>query len=72
MKSLLIALIAILLCTVEAAAQKISAAAVADQHYAAQTANYKLMMVGLAVAYGIYLMLYVKRKREVNRFMGKI
>lgn len=55
----------------EAAAQKVGAAAVVDQHYAAQSANYKLMMIGLALVYGVYLLLSLRRKKEMNRFSGK-
>ena len=46
------------------------ATAVADQHYAAQTANYKLMMIALAGVYGIYLFLRIRRKREMDRILG--
>ncbi len=70
-KTLVLAIVALICTTVEASAQKISAAAIVDQHYASQTANYKYMMLMLAIAYGVYMMLYIKRKREVNRFLGK-
>ena len=71
-KSFVLALVAIICVSIEASAQKISAAAVVDQHYAAQTATYKFMMLVLALAYGVYLALHMKRRREMNRFLGKI
>ena len=70
-KSFVLALVAIICVSIEASAQKISAAAVVDQHYAAQTTNYKYMMLALAAAYAVYAMLNMKRKRELSRFMGK-
>ena len=51
-------------------AQKISAAAVVDQHYAAQSSNYRMMMVALGVVYACYLMFSLRRKRQMKRFMG--
>ena len=71
-KTLVLALVAFICFATEASAQKLSAAAVVDQHYATETAHYKVIMLGLAVVYAVYMMLYMKRKREVNRFMGKI
>lgn len=69
-KSLLLVFVSVVLISVDAAAQKVAAAAVADQHYAAQTANYKLMMIALAGVYGIYLFLRIRRKREMDRILG--
>lgn len=69
-KSLLIAFVSVILFSVEASAQKVAAAAVADQHYAAQTANYKLMMIALAAVYGVYLVLRIRRKKEMDRILG--
>ena len=71
-KTLAIAVFAIVFSTVEASAQKIATAAIADQHYAAETSNYKFMMLSLALAFGAYLFLQIRRNREVNRMMGKI
>ncbi len=71
-KTLVVIVASFILFTVEASAQKLSAAAIVDQHYATQTNSYKWMMLGLAGVYAVYMMLYMKRRREVNRFMGKI
>lgn len=66
----LLVFLAAIVCTIEASAQQISAA-VADQHYAAQTSKYKLMMLALAGVYAVYMVLNLRRKREMNRFLGK-
>jgi Ca2+/Na+ antiporter len=54
----------------ESNAQQLSAAIV-DQHSPSETSSYKLMMLGLAIAYCVYMMFSMKRKREINRLMGK-
>jgi hypothetical protein len=69
-KTLVLAVAAIICATVEASAQQLSAAIV-DQHNPNETSNYKFMMLGLAVIYVVYTMLNMKRKRELNRLMGK-
>jgi uncharacterized membrane protein len=71
-KTIVITVAAFIFFATEVSAQKVSAAAVVDQHYAAQTSSYKLMMLALAGVYGLYVVLYVKRKKEVNRFMGRV
>jgi len=62
--------IAAIICFVGANAQKV-AVAVVDQHYAAETSNYKFIMAGLATAFGVYVYLHNKRRKEVNQFLGK-
>jgi uncharacterized membrane protein len=71
-RTIVITVAAFIFFATEVSAQKVSAAAVVDQHYAAQTSSYKLMMLALAGVYGLYVVLYVKRKKEVNRFMGRV
>ncbi len=71
-KTMVLTAAAFIFFATEASAQKISAAVVIDQDYATQTSSYKLMMIALAGVYALYVVLYVKRKKEVNRFMGKI
>jgi hypothetical protein len=56
--------------TTDVFAQKISAAAVVDQHYAAEFSNYRLMMFALGVVYACYLLFSLRRKRQMRRFMG--
>jgi len=70
-KAILMTVAAFIFFATQLSAQTVSAAAVVDQHYAAQTSSYKLMMLALAAVYGLYVMLYAKRKKEVNRFMGR-
>jgi len=70
-KAFAIAVVAMICSTVEVSAQKIAAAAIVDQHNASETANYKLMMLGLAIIYGVYVMLSMKKKRELSRLMGR-
>ncbi len=69
-KTLVLSFIAVILFTVSASAQKVSVAIV-DQHYASETAHYKFIMAGLAVIYVVYLVVHNKRRKEVNRFLGK-
>jgi negative regulator of sigma E activity len=69
-KSLAIVLAAII-CSVEASAQKIAAAAIVDQHYASETNNYKFMMLVLGAAYGVYVILHNRRRKQMDRFLGK-
>ena len=70
-KTLAIAIAAITCSAVEASAQKISAAAIVDQHYASETSNYKFMMLVLAAAYGVYVILHNKRRKQADRFLGR-
>lgn len=51
-------------------AQKM-AVAVVDQHYAVETAHYKYIMVALVSAYVIYMVLHNKRRKEIDRLLGK-
>ncbi len=69
-KTLVLSFVAVFLFTVAASAQKVSVAIV-DQHYAAETAHYKFIMAGLAAIYVVYLVVHNKRRKEVNRFLGK-
>jgi hypothetical protein len=69
-KSLAIVLAAII-CSVEAGAQKIAAAAIVDQHYASETNNYKFMMLALGAAYGVYVILHNRRRKQTDRFLGR-
>ncbi len=69
-KTLVLSFVAVLLFTVSASAQKVSVAIV-DQHYASETAHYKFIMAALATVYVVYLVLHNKRRKEVNRFLGK-
>jgi hypothetical protein len=69
-KSIAIVFAAIIAFVSETNAQQLSAAIV-DQHNASEASNYKLMMLGLAIAYSVYMMFNMKRKREINRLMGK-
>ncbi len=69
-KTLVLSVVAMFLFTVSVSAQKVSVAIV-DQHYASETAHYKFIMAGLAIVYVVYLVLHNKRRKEVNRFLGK-
>ncbi len=69
-KTLVLSIVAVFLFTVAASAQKVSVAII-DQHYASETAHYKFIMAGLAAIYVVYLVLHNKRRKEVNRFLGK-
>jgi hypothetical protein len=44
---------------------------VVDKHFDAQASSYKMIMGLLAAVYVVYLVLHNKRRREVNRFLGK-
>ena len=68
-KTLAIAIVMIIFST-GVNAQQLSAAIV-DQHNAAETTNYKLMMLALAGIYAVYMVISMKRKREISRLMGK-
>jgi hypothetical protein len=68
-KSIVLTAAAIICYVTSVSAQKVSMAIV-DQHDAAQTANYKLIMAGLAIVYAVYLVLHNRRRREISRFMG--
>ena len=56
----------------EAAAQQVSATTVVDQHYATQSSKYRLMMIALAGIYAGYVMISLRRKRSINRILGKL
>jgi hypothetical protein len=69
-KSIIMSVAAMFCFAVSVSAQKVSVAIV-DQHYAAETTHYKLLIGALASIYVVYLVLHNKRRREVNRFLGK-
>jgi Ca2+/Na+ antiporter len=71
MKTLAIAIVAMIGSTIEASAQKIAAAAIVDQHYTSETNNYKFMMLVLGAAYGVYVILHNRRRKQMDRFLGK-
>jgi hypothetical protein len=63
--------VAAMICfTASVSAQKVSVAII-DQHYAAETTHYKMIMGLLASVYVVYLVIHNKRRREVNQFLGK-
>jgi hypothetical protein len=63
--------VAVIICfTVSVHAQKV-AITVVDRHFDAQASSYKTIMGLLAAVYVVYLVLHNKRRREVNRFLGK-
>jgi hypothetical protein len=70
-KSLVLAVVATICFNIQASAQKVSAAIV-DQHYAAQAASYKTMMLALGAIAVAYMIVYARHKRQINRYMGKI
>ena len=69
-KAVVLAFVAIIAFASETNAQQLSAAII-DQHSASEANNYKLMMLALAGIYAVYTMLNLKRKRELNRLMGR-
>jgi hypothetical protein len=70
-KSFVLVIAATICFNIQASAQKVSAAIV-DQHYAAQAASYKTMMLALGAIAVAYMVIYARHKRQINRYMGKI
>lgn len=64
------AFIAIIVFAATVNAQRV-AVAVVDQHYASETSHYKIIMGALIFAYVVYMVLHNKRKKEMNRLMGR-
>ena len=69
-KSIILSAAAMICFAVSVHAQKVSVAIV-DQHYAAEDAKYKFLMGAIAAVYVVYIVMHNKRRREVNRFLGK-
>jgi hypothetical protein len=65
-KSIIMSVAAIFCFAVSVSAQKVSVAIV-DQHYAAETTHYKLLMGLLASAYVVYLVVHNKRRKSIKR-----
>ena len=70
-KSLVLVLVVTICLSVQASAQKVSAAVI-DQHYATQAASYKMMMLALGAIAVVYTIVYARHKRQINRYMGKV
>jgi hypothetical protein len=66
-KSIIMSVAAMFCFAVSVSAQKVSVAIV-DQHYATETANYKLLMGLLASAYVAYLVVHNKRRKAAKRY----
>jgi hypothetical protein len=69
-KSIIMSVAALFCFAVGVSAQKVSVAIV-DQHYASEETHYKMLMGLLASAYVVYMVMHNKRRKEVNRFLGK-
>ena len=70
-KTLVLTIAALICFTAQSDAQTVSAAVI-DQHYAAQASFYKTMMLALAAVAALYIVIYTRHKRQVNRYMGRI